>query len=541
MRPVSLLRALPLLAFLTIGEALAQVKTVSMPDYFPFDQMTSCPRTFTWTYGRTGQTRSEIIGSMTVPYKSGPLTGPLMCEAGPGDHSLSTWINDGTTVKNLMDSDHYPSTDRNLTAFPPENAFGMIQDRQYMLPAILDWYEIKKGLTFSYVGGDRNDTYWFRIQDVTVQGRIYPDAVIMWGFEGSNVNVPLNLHGKDAELGFTPPTAADTGGLEVDMFLIFAKGVGLIASGSIDNNGELVALSELTSISCHEKAPAWDAFDVPGTRITRAQGGNERGDIVGEYQQSTTSDPVRGFLRNKRGELTIIDYPGAVSTSPRDINNRGDIAGAYRILDSSTSTVRSHGFVLAGGSFTSIDFPGAVHTQALGVDSRGDVVGTYFLQTEHGFLRRNGVFSTVDFPGAARTRVLGINENGDMVGRFGTSSEGVALPHGFLLSDGVYTAIDIPGAQSTEARGINATGDIVGTYVLRVLQPNGVTLSLARGFRLSNGVFETIEAPCSFQTALSDITNQGDIIGEFVDSPYLETPPNPRPNGAWYGFRVSPK
>jgi hypothetical protein len=58
---------------------------------------------------------------------------------------------------------------------------------------------------------------------------------------------------------------------------------------------------------------------------------------------------------------------------------------------------------------------------------------------------------------------------------------------------------------------------------------------------LSGGVFKSIEAPCSFQTALSDITNQGDIIGEFLDTPYFDMPVVAMPRGAWYGFHVSPK
>jgi hypothetical protein len=525
-----------LLFGLITGGSAAPLKSVFAPDYFPVDRKTYCRRTFDFTVGLPGQSHSEIIGRSTVPYLSGPLTGTMVCALSPGEYDLSTWSNDGITLKPLMDNDHFASTDDKLTAFPPEAAFGRIQDREYKLPVSPPYFAIKKGLTFSYISGDADDVLWFRIQDVTVRGKTHRDALIMWEMDSRPPGFsPLQPHAKYAEFGITPPTADEALGKQVTGFIVFAEGVGIVAVGGI-KNGELVAAAELVSISCNDKAPAYDAFDVPGTRITRAQGGNENGDIVGEYQWNT-GQPTHGFLRNKHGELTTIDFPGAIYTSARDINDRGQIVGTYRGSDN-----LPHGFVLDKGVFTRIDFPGAPTTQAFGINSRGDVVGAYSNSPTkvHGFLLRDGVFTTIDYPGAVRTEPQGISESGEVVGRYATAPGGNAVTRGFLLSNGMFTEIDFPGARSTDVRGINAAGDIVGTYSTLLTDP---PMPVTRGFVWSKGFFQTVEAPCSFQTALSDINNQGDLIGEFLDQQYLEVqlPFFPQPRGAWYGFRVSRK
>ncbi len=364
-----------------------------------------------------------------------------------------------------MDGDHYPSTDCSLTAYPQGDLpWGDLYDGLFFERSSVSSVGVKKDLSECAVGGDVDDALWFRIQDVTLQGHVYTNAIIVWNFD-TGPFVPLNRGGKDVELGITPPTAdnpQDELHRAPTSFVIFAEGVGLIALGQIDEGGELVALSELVSISCHDKAPVFDAFDIPGTQVTSARGGNDSGDIVGQYAYET-SGPFHGFLRDKKGEWTTLDYPGAAGTFARDINNRGDIVGFYRDAGNVT-----HGFLLRAGSFTTIDFPEAIWTSARGINNRGDVVGSY-------------------------------------------GPVGGGPDRGYLLTKESFIPIDVPGAQATQARGVNDNGVIAGSYYLDI---GGEPL----GFLLDKGAFQTIQVPCAERTILFDVTNPGDPIGHFAEN-----------------------
>ncbi len=97
---------------------------------------------------------------------------------------------------------------------------------------------------------------------------------------------------------------------------------------------------------------------------------------------------------------TTIDCPGSSSSSARGINDRGDIVGN---CDDSSG---SHGFLFRHGTFTMIDFPGATLTTGFGINNRGDVVGRYTDTDDvvHGYLLRHGHFSTIDPPGMIQGR-----------------------------------------------------------------------------------------------------------------------------------------
>src|SRR5881296_1938562 len=116
-------------------------------------------------------------------------------------------------------------------------------------------------------------------------------------------------------------------------------------------------------------------FDYPGTGIvtTSPQKINERGDIVGEYIDS--SGVVRGFVRFSDGSFSapIVDPNDSVGfTEGRGINNPRTVCGDYVGSDGN-----SHGFFLSGGTFTDYDVPGAPSTAVLGINDPGDFAGTF--------------------------------------------------------------------------------------------------------------------------------------------------------------------
>src|SRR5438309_4916973 len=116
-------------------------------------------------------------------------------------------------------------------------------------------------------------------------------------------------------------------------------------------------------------------FDYPGTGVvtTSPQKINERGDIVGEFIDS--SGVVRGFVRFSDGSFSapIVDPNDTVGfTEGRGINNSGTVCGDYASSDGN-----NHGFFLSGGTFTEYDVPGAVSTSVLGINDVADFTGSF--------------------------------------------------------------------------------------------------------------------------------------------------------------------
>jgi probable HAF family extracellular repeat protein len=54
------------------------------------------------------------------------------------------------------------------------------------------------------------------------------------------------------------------------------------------------------------------------------------------------------------GATTALDVPGAVNTRAYAINNRGEVVGQY-----DDANLVSHGFLLRHNVYTTLDFPGA--------------------------------------------------------------------------------------------------------------------------------------------------------------------------------------
>jgi probable HAF family extracellular repeat protein len=175
-------------------------------------------------------------------------------------------------------------------------------------------------------------------------------------------------------------------------------------------------------------------------------------------------------------------------------------------------------------TLTTVDYPGFVSVTApIDMNNLGDMVGYYDNPggVFHGYLKlKDAPFVPVDFPGAAATVTVGINDNRDVVGVY---IDQAGFQHGFRLSNGVFTSIDVPGAAQTRgvtfefggglgtaAFGINNNGDIVGEYA----DENKV----AHGFLLRDGQYTTIDAPDAPQLPGTEsmavrINSHGDIVG----------------------------
>ena len=236
--------------FMTLATSLIitfganQARAVHLPDYFPVDPAEHGVKTFMYTYGLSGQYTSEIIGTETVPYTSGDITGVKISnftQTGTG-----IIYNDGLNFKFLGSDDYYVSTDCSLTAHPSAMSFSTVTNGMLINPGV--YYNVKKDLS-TCVTVD-NQQILFTIQDVTVLEGLYPDAVIFWWLDKTHPFTALNLYGKESDLGITLPTSSDTGGYSVFAMGIRGFGTGTIAFGEIEaSTGSLISLTELKGIT----------------------------------------------------------------------------------------------------------------------------------------------------------------------------------------------------------------------------------------------------------------------------------------------------
>src|SRR5881398_916492 len=155
-------------------------------------------------------------------------------------------------------------------------------------------------------------------------------------------------------------------------------------------------------------------FDYPGTgNQTLPQKINERGDVVGEFIDST--GVARGFVRFSDGSFSdpIVDPNDTVGfTEGRGINNSRTVVGDYN-----TSDGNSHGFFLSGGTFTEYDVPGALNTAVLGINDPGDFSGTFSDDDVIGqaFVSVGGTVTSFSVPGAATTLAYQLNNSKQLV------------------------------------------------------------------------------------------------------------------------------
>lgn len=236
-------------------------------------------------------------------------------------------------------------------------------------------------------------------------------------------------------------------------------------------------------------------IDYPGAVDTRCQGVNNRGQVVGRYEE--TDGSIHGFIYD-RGLFTAIDVPGSFETTANGINDGGNIVGAYD---------GAHGFLYDGGEFRSIDVPEALQTSCWHINNRGQIVGTFTGSSgaRHGFLYDKGLFTIIDSPDGPDATAYGINNRGHIVGRY-TYEE---IGHGYLYNKREFKSFGVPGAagSGTIAWGINDRNLIVGTY-----WNNGGHL-----FLYYRGLLTSFDVQGALNTFGRDINNTNQIVGFYSD------------------------
>ena len=277
-------------------------------------------------------------------------------------------------------------------------------------------------------------------------------------------------------------------------------------------------------------------FDYPGTgNSTLPQKINERGDIVGEFIDSTAV--TRGFVRFKDGSFSapIVDPNDTVGfTEGRGINNPGTVAGDYVISDGTL-----HSFFLSGGTFTEYDVPGAVQTNLLSINDPGDFTGGFDPDGSgifQAFVSVGGTLTTYSVPAALGTFAYEITNSKQLTVGYYIDSSGIL--HGqYRDKDGtLHFPIDPSGSVATVLFGVNKNS-VVGRYA----DSSGATHGL---FFVPPSTFVTFDYPGSTFTSLNGINSQGSICGRYVDASGIAhgflARASGTPSGSQAGMLVTP-
>lgn len=229
-----------------------KVGPFNFADYMPLDPLNICTSTMEWTLGPDLGSRYNVTtgGFEIVNYTSGNFTGVTV--ANPFFSVVAS--NDGSSVKFLKINDGSNSfifsTDCAQTAHPDEWSFGVINDG-IIKDQTSTHYAIDAVTSACTLADNANQKILFKIQDVTVQGTLYQNTVIMYWLDLAFPFTALNFSGKDTELGIVPPTSVDTGSAAVTDFDIFGFGMGSIAFGGTDAaTGTVPEFSEFISTTC---------------------------------------------------------------------------------------------------------------------------------------------------------------------------------------------------------------------------------------------------------------------------------------------------
>ena len=262
-----------------------------------------------------------------------------------------------------------------------------------------------------------------------------------------------------------------------------------------------------TSLQSSPASYTFQSIDFPDATTTEVFGINERGDVVGEYVDSSQVTHGFSLIRSK---FATVDFPGATLTAARAINDRGVIAGAFTPPDDPNG---AHGFVLFGSQYKQVDFPGSAHSGILGINEKDEVTGSYDLGDVNagiGFFTTHRRFVSFEVPGSApqTTGPHGINDSGMITGFFQDASD-PNITHAFFKLRGTYLVVDYPGATVTGFFGINERGAAVGGCICVDGKGHGILYA--------KGVFTFINYPGATHTRPRGINDRGQIAG-FYDS-----------------------
>ena len=285
------------------------------------------------------------------------------------------------------------------------------------------------------------------------------------GYQFSPIVIPPPV----GDLVYDPPYPDNAQALSINdngQVLVSALDV----SGTEPPGRQHVDFNDVYDIHTHTFT-ALPAFPGAVANSTLANGINDSGQIVGQYDPGVTTTPDGAgiaFLYSGGVYTTVNPFNDSDSNIfALAISNNGLITGADDNIDSMGNALSSQGFVGSGSLYTAFQVgsvPGTF-TVGRGVNDSGTVAGYYGLPSGASgvFLYSGGAFTPINIPGAFYIDVAQMNDAGVVVGQVFFDSS-FSIESGFIDNNGVITLLNFPGSPYTFIEGINNQGDIVGTY-----------------------------------------------------------------------------
>jgi uncharacterized membrane protein len=197
-------------------------------------------------------------------------------------------------------------------------------------------------------------------------------------------------------------------------------------------------------------------LDYPDSTGTNLLGINNLGQVVGMF---TTPTGTFGLFYDRGTFSPPLSYPGAGNlTIANGLNDRGEIVGVFQ-----DATPGEHSFLYKAGRFQAVGYPGAKETGASDINNSGQIVGDFpDPKGTHGFvfLENPGIFGpAVDYPRATVVALRAINNGGVIAGGF---MDAQGNEHPFVCMASSLNPVAFPNAVSVSVNGINDRGQIVG-------------------------------------------------------------------------------
>jgi hypothetical protein len=204
-------------------------------------------------------------------------------------------------------------------------------------------------------------------------------------------------------------------------------------------------------------------LDAPGFVDTLLGNANNRGVVIGNYDNSTVASHAALYSINTQTWTQLPDIPGKPINAGNAINNQGVALGMAYEGDSNNST-NGVGWTWNGSVYSFFTIPqqtnGYLGIFPLGINDSGQVTG-YYADSQgktHGFIKDGSTITSFDVPGAENTYADTINNKGEVVGNYTVGN----VSHGFLLSGTECVTVDFPSADNTVLVGNNNIGQITG-------------------------------------------------------------------------------
>ena len=311
--------------------------------------------------------------------------------------------------------------------------------RHHLVPAVLSLLS----LVFSVSAAAQDSSYTFTTIDVpgcTSASGINDDGHIVGAYD----DAPGHRHGFLLAAGIFTTIDVPDDGISND---VCGLGASTSANG-INNHGDVVG--GYSDGGCPfgfllPRGGTFSTIDVGGNVITQsAEGINNSGFIVGFFVRPAFG--FYGFLLTTFFDTFQIP-PGPV-TQARGINDRGQIVGWYQ-----DANQKSHGFLRSEDTFTTLDVPGSSSTSAYGINNHGQIVGDYTVSGDpnaaHGFLLQENAFTMIDVPDSSGTVVNGINNSSQIVGEYKDADQRWHCFFATPTPEQITVAVDIkPGSDA---------------------------------------------------------------------------------------------